>query len=196
MSLKEKSHIRVNEDAVLIGIPDGFGLLKPGEVFVRVQRETSSEFKEQILEQEKLEASDPLNAKATDKLYSKIDIGNACETRQKELQKKAKAENERDNLKRRNKGLIELECENVDVPKVIVTKNPCSHPGDIRLLTPISLASLKERMQELFPGKPSGQKSEEEALEELRGVLARQSEVLAQKFFVSGPQQDFTLEEC
>ena len=156
MSLKEKSHIRVNDDAVLIGIPDGFSLLKPGEVFMRYQRETSLEFKQEILAQERAIEnlkSEPKSKNPSDKVFEKIDVGERCETRQEKLRLPS-------------------------VPKVIVTKNPCSHPGDIRLLTPVSIGSLKARLRELFPPNPPAGLNAEEALEFMRGVMSRQSEAI------------------
>jgi len=36
LCLKEKTHIRVRDATVAIGIPDAFGLLRQGEIFCRV----------------------------------------------------------------------------------------------------------------------------------------------------------------
>lgn len=80
--------------------------------------------------------------------------------------------------------LKDLESKRAKVGKVIVTKNPCSHPGDIRLLEPVSLTTIRQRItEELFP-KKSGLANKEEALAAQRGVLERQSEALFRFFQV------------
>ena len=34
--------------------------------------------------------------------------------------------------------------------KAMVTKNPCSHPGDIRVLQTVSLADIRSRIREII----------------------------------------------
>jgi len=63
--------------------------------------------------------------------------------------------------------------------RVLVTKNPCSHPGDIRLLTPVSLTELMNRVRALFPKKVQpGQE------EKGRQLLRTQCDAINDKFFV------------
>lgn len=41
--------------------------------------------------------------------------------------------------------------------KAMVTKNPCSHPGDIRVLQTVSLEEFRKRIKTLFnPDKQGG----------------------------------------
>jgi hypothetical protein len=113
LCLKKKSHIFVEKSCVNIGIPDGFGILKEGEVFSRVQRETSQDYKTEIQEQEIDESGfEAAFLGAENKtMFAKVDIGVGS-----------------------------------GVVKAVVTKNPCSHPGDIRVMEVVSLSKVKDRI--------------------------------------------------
>ena len=96
LNLKKKARIRIKNACVLIGVVDELGILKEGEIFVQIERNSF----------EKDEGSERVEKEATGK---------------KKLMAMA---------------LGELHPQIIS-GDVIVTKNPCSHPGDIRLLKAI-----------------------------------------------------------
>ena len=104
MRLRNKARIKLREGCVLIGVPDPKGVLEEDEIFVQIEQNY-------------------LKAVQNDEQLMSFDVESSSREMSKRLKKISKLQEFMgDSVKSRH----------VVSGRVIITKNPCVYPGDVR----------------------------------------------------------------